>query len=75
VFRHVPEAPLMQLLTGLLKLGLSDAKELGATAKAGNYQLACQRHFDITHPGHSKMAELANVSAHTKWLNSLSSVY
>jgi hypothetical protein len=27
-------------------------------AKSGNYQLACQKHFDITHPGHSAMAEV-----------------
>ena len=27
-------------------------------AKSGNYQLACQKHFDITHPGHSAMSEV-----------------
>ena len=34
-------------------------KEIVALAKSSNYQLACQKHFDVTHPGHQSMADLA----------------
>jgi uncharacterized linocin/CFP29 family protein len=31
-------------------------KEIVTLAKSGgNYQLACQKHFDVTHPEHSQM--------------------
>jgi len=33
-------------------------RDVVTLAKTGNYQLACQKHFDITHPGHSAMAEV-----------------
>jgi amino acid permease len=34
-------------------------KEIVALAKGSNYQVACQRHFDVTHPGHQQMQDLA----------------
>jgi hypothetical protein len=37
------------------KLGSTDVNEVVKMAKEGNYQLACQKHFDITHPGHYEM--------------------
>ena len=34
-------------------------KEIVALAKSSNYQVACQKHFDVTHPGHQQMPDLA----------------
>lgn len=36
-----------------LKLSNADSSEIKSLAKSSQYQLACQRHFDVTHPGHT----------------------
>lgn len=48
------DASLSSLLSSL-KLSAPDVKEIVATAKGGEYQLACQMHFELTHPGWSSM--------------------
>ena len=52
--RHSSDSQLAALL-GQLKIGGSEVKEIVTLAKSGNYQLACQKHFDVTHPGHQTM--------------------
>lgn len=56
-YRHAPDNQLTALLSSL-KLGATDVSEIAALAKSSNYQLACQKHFDVTHPGHLNMPEL-----------------
>lgn len=56
-YRHATDSQLAGLLNGL-KLSVPDAKEVIGIAKSGNYQLACQKHFDITHPGHQIVSAL-----------------
>merc|ERR1719487_429876 len=53
-YRHMPDGQLAALLASL-KLGHSEVQDIVRTAKSGNYQVACQKHFDITHPGHLSM--------------------
>lgn len=54
-YRHMPDNQLASLLMSL-KLNNTDIKSIIETAKKeSNYQLACQKHFDITHPGHYEM--------------------
>lgn len=53
--RHMPDNQLAALLSSL-QLNSSDVQDIVKTAKSGNYQIACQKHFDITHPGHLQMA-------------------
>jgi hypothetical protein len=53
----MPDAQLHALL-GSLKLGSGDISEIQGLAKGSNYQMACQKHFDVTHPGHMSMVEL-----------------
>ena len=48
------DAGLGSLLSSL-KISSPDVKEISGMAKAGGYQLACQRHFEITHPGWNSM--------------------
>lgn len=48
------DAGLSSLLSSL-KISSPDAKEIAGMAKAGGYQLACQRHFEVTHPGWNSM--------------------
>lgn len=48
------DAGLSSLLSSL-KISSPDAKEIAGMAKAGGYQLACQRHFEVTHPGWNTM--------------------
>ena len=43
----------------LQKWNIWKGKEIVTLAKSSNYQLACQKHFDVTHVGHQQMAELA----------------
>ena len=57
VFRHMPDNQLSSLLSSL-KLSAPDVTEIAALAKSSNYQIACQRHFDVTHPGHLNNPEL-----------------
>ncbi len=42
-------------LLGNLKLGSESVKEIVGLAKSSNYQLACQRHFEVTHPDYQSM--------------------
>lgn len=53
--RHMPDNQLAALLSSL-QLNSSDVQDIVKTAKSGNYQIACQKHFDITHPGHLQMS-------------------
>lgn len=53
-YKHSGDAQLASMLTSQ-KLGMSEVKEIVALAKGGSYQLACQKHFDVTHPGHYQM--------------------
>ena len=48
------------MLTGTLKLSSADAREVATLAKQGNFQVACQKHFDITHPKHTNPETVAN---------------
>lgn len=56
-YRHMSDSQLAGLLNGL-KLGGSDVKDIVGVAKSGNYQLACLKHFDVTHPGYQTMEGL-----------------
>ena len=53
----MPDNQLSSLLSSL-KLSAPDVTEIAALAKTSNYQIACQRHFDVTHPGHLNNPEL-----------------
>lgn len=54
-YRHSSDQQLASQLQGL-KLSSPDVKEILRLSKSGDYQIACQRHFDATHPGHLSMA-------------------
>mmetsp|Transcript_19050 Transcript_19050/g.38484 ORF Transcript_19050/g.38484 Transcript_19050/m.38484 type:complete len:485 (+) Transcript_19050:62-1516(+) len=56
-YRHSSDSQLINLLASV-KVGAVDATEIAALAKSGNYQLACQKHFDVTHPDHAHMDNL-----------------
>jgi hypothetical protein len=56
----MPDTQLGSLLVSL-KIGAADAKEIVSIAKSGHYQVACQKHFDVTHPQHETLG-LKNVS-------------
>lgn len=58
------DSQLSSLLSSL-KIGAADAGEIKELAKTSNYQLACQKHFDITHPQHHTM-DLQIVSTNTE---------
>lgn len=53
-YRHMADNQLGALLSSL-KLGHTEVQDIVRTAKSGNYQVACQKHFDVTHPGHLSM--------------------
>ena len=53
-YRHSNDGQLVAML-GALKIGGQETKEIVTLAKTSNYQLACQKHFDFTHPGHQQM--------------------
>ncbi|RYG65806.1 hypothetical protein EON64_11175 [archaeon] len=59
-YKHSGDAQLVSMLTSQ-KLGMGEVKEIVGLAKGGAYQMACQKHFDVTHPGHYQM-ELKTVS-------------
>lgn len=40
-----------------LKLGGGDVEEIVTHAKSGNYQVACLRHFEVTHPDMNRLPE------------------
>ncbi len=51
------EGQLTALLSSL-QLNPTDVTEIVKTAKSGNFQIACQKHFDVTHPGHLQMVQV-----------------
>ncbi len=53
-YRHMPENQLVSLL-GSLSIGGKDLQDIVGKVKGGHFQVACQYHFDITHPEHQKM--------------------
>lgn len=57
----MPDGQLTNLLASM-KLNSNDVKDIVGLAKTSNYQLACQKQFDVTHPGHLEM-ELKIVSS------------
>jgi DNA primase large subunit len=52
--RHLSENQLASSLSSL-QLNPSDVQDIVNTAKSGNFQIACQKHFDLTHPGHLQL--------------------
>jgi DNA primase large subunit len=53
-YRHSTDQQLVAQLNGM-KLSSPDVNDIMKLAKSSNYQLACQKHFDVTHPDHLKM--------------------
>eukprot|EP01038_Epipyxis_sp_PR26KG_P013149 gene13149-17617_t len=53
-YRHSNDAQLSGMLAAM-KINSNDAKDILNLAKTSNYQVACQKHFDVTHPGHGSM--------------------
>jgi hypothetical protein len=78
LLRHLPDGQLASLLSGL-KLSSSDVNDIVKLAKTQNYQLACQRHFDITHPGYLALQQvhllLIIIALHVLILISLPAMY
>lgn len=80
LIRHMSENQLTGLLSGLkISNNPSDIAEIVTLAKGGNghsgqhYGLACQKHFDLTHPDHNKMGinNSDNVAIHpNQWFQS-----
>lgn len=76
VFKHSPDHVLISLLNQE-KLSPEQIRDIVATAKSNNhsaavaaaaaasgimtYQLACQKHFDITHPDHLTLLQNSDV--------------
>lgn len=55
-FKHMNDGVVVSLLQQE-KVGAQDTKEILTLAKQqGHFQLACQKHFDVTHPGHNGIA-------------------
>jgi DNA primase large subunit len=54
VFRHMGDNQLVNTLLAL-KISPSDTKDIVTLAKSGSPQLACAKHFEITHPGYQSM--------------------
>jgi len=53
-YRHMPENQLVSML-GSLSIGGKDLQDIMGKVKGGHYRVACQQHFDITHPDHQNM--------------------
>ena len=53
-YRHQSDHQLSAVL-GSLQLGPEVVRDIVTIAKKGDYQVACQKHFDVTHPGHHQM--------------------
>merc|ERR1711871_704304 len=53
-YKSVGEGALAGLLKGI-KLGSGEVNSIVKLKSEGHYQLACMKHFDITHPGHGAM--------------------
>lgn len=45
----------MVSLLSNLQLNTTEVQDIVKISKSGNYQIACQKHFDITHPGNQQM--------------------
>ena len=56
---HLGDGQLAALLSSL-HLNTSDVTDIVNTAKSGNYQIACQKHFDVTHPGHLELVKVSS---------------
>ena len=54
-YRHLPDKQLAMLLQNTAKLSLHETQDIVTTAKSGHFQIACLKHFEITHPGHQNM--------------------
>lgn len=50
-YKHMGDSQLTVLLNNM-KIPTSDVKDMMELKASGHYQLACQRHFDVTHPDH-----------------------
>mmetsp|Transcript_21947 Transcript_21947/g.36751 ORF Transcript_21947/g.36751 Transcript_21947/m.36751 type:complete len:529 (+) Transcript_21947:67-1653(+) len=70
-YRHAGDSQLAAML-GSLKLGAQEVSDVSQLAKSGNYQLACQKHFDITHPDHLSMDLKSGAEANhpNQWMQS-----
>jgi len=63
-YRHANDAQLTAMLSAL-KIGGSEVKEIVDKAKKeGHYQVACQRHFELTHPDSFKHGVTGTVAEH-----------
>jgi len=72
-YRHMPENQLTNLLNSMqLSKSPSDVSDMVGMAKGtgsgtgGHFGLACQKHFDLTHPDHSQMG-IANSVRRVEW--------
>mmetsp|Transcript_7554 Transcript_7554/g.7649 ORF Transcript_7554/g.7649 Transcript_7554/m.7649 type:complete len:156 (+) Transcript_7554:1-468(+) len=54
-YKHMGDSQLTAQL-GALKIGGKEVKEIVDLAKSSNYQVACQKHFDVTHPAQPSVA-------------------
>lgn len=60
-YKHYDDQNLSALLTKL-KIGqVSDRDAIMSLKKDGNFQLACAKHFEVTHPGAATIAEGVNL--------------
>ena len=63
-YRHSTDVQLTSMLSAL-KIGGNEVKEIVDKAKKeGHYQIACQRHFEITHPDSFKHGVTGTVAEH-----------
>lgn len=53
-YKHMGDNQLVNTLLAL-KISPSDTKDIVTLAKSGSPQLACAKHFEITHPGYQSM--------------------
>mmetsp|Transcript_21060 Transcript_21060/g.46787 ORF Transcript_21060/g.46787 Transcript_21060/m.46787 type:complete len:289 (-) Transcript_21060:58-924(-) len=69
-YRHTGDSQLASML-GALNLGAGDVTEITGLAKNSHYQLACQKHFDVTHPGHLGMNIQSGMEANhpNQWMS------
>lgn len=59
-FKHSGDVHLTNLLVSSLKIQSvsPEVKDIVQLAKSSNYQIACQRHFEVLHPGYLDMPDL-----------------
>ena len=70
-YRHASDVQLTSML-GALKIGGNEVKSIVEKAKReGHYQLACQMHFEVTHPESFKYGVSGPVAEHpNQWFQS-----